>query len=105
MIDEDKLRAAVATAVTGIVKAILEATRDIARNDEAPQPEYLTPSAAASFASVTPETIRRWVRAGKLRGYASGRYVRVKRAELEALLRDGSPATMSPEARAMRDFG
>lgn len=96
---ETKIRA----AVEALVSALVEAAR-------APQPdppaEYLTTAGAAQLASVTPETVRRWVRDQKLRGYRSGRFVRVKRADLEQLLKGDRAAlsSMTPEQRAEMDF-
>lgn len=53
-------------------------------------------------------TIRRWVRAGKLRGYRAGRVLRVRRDELDRMLATGRHAPSkasndeSPEELAMR---
>lgn len=75
--------------------------------------EYLSPASAAKLAEVTPETIRRWVKAGKLTRYGvSGkkkrtRVLRVSRLELERLLRsDGAQNDeLSPEQLAEQRFG
>jgi excisionase family DNA binding protein len=57
-------------------------------------------------ASVAEGTIRRWIREGKLVGHKAGRVVRVKRADLEALLRAGGRRDeASPEELARRAFG
>lgn len=69
--------------------------------------EYMSPEQAAEVAKVAPATVRRWVREGKLPGHHAGRRVRVRRAELEEMLRDGprDRTGLSPEAMALRDFG
>lgn len=48
--------------------------------------EYLSVAAAARVASVSPWTIRAWIKAGHLPGYRAGRVLRVKRIELDALM-------------------
>ena len=79
---------------------------------EAIQPdEYLATREAAGIAGVAVGTIRRWVREGRLPEHRAGRVVRVRRSDLEKLLRSGRRRTgdladgLSPEARALRDFG
>lgn len=49
--------------------------------------EYLSTNAAASYADVAAGTIRRWVREGKLYEHRAGRRVRVRRADLDRLLK------------------
>ena len=70
--------------------------------------EYLSPRAAGALAQVAPGTVRRWIREGRLAGHHAGRVLRVRRADLEALLR--RPRVISvdhvePEALARRLFG
>lgn len=66
--------------------------------------EYLTTSAAAVIARVTPGTIRRWVRNKRITKHAAGGRVRISRAELERYL-SGAPANESPSDKARRRFG
>src|SRR5690349_21512095 len=70
--------------------------------------QYLPTRAAARFADVAPGTIRRWIRQGRLASHHAGRVVRVRRADLEMLLRAGqrSPSStdVAPEVLAARDF-
>lgn len=66
--------------------------------------EYLTTSAAAVIARVTPGTVRRWVKRKHLTKHESGGRVRVSRAELERFL-SGAPANESPSDKARRRFG
>lgn len=47
---------------------------------------YLTPEDAAELARVTPETIRRWVRAKRLTRVGDARRVLVRRDDLERLI-------------------
>jgi excisionase family DNA binding protein len=70
--------------------------------------EYLSTRNAANLAQVATGTIRRWIREGRIEGHKAGRVVRIKRAEIETLLRAGSrpPANdESPRALARRMFG
>jgi excisionase family DNA binding protein len=61
---------------------------ELARARAGAADEYLDTGAAARLASVTPDTIRKWCRSGKLTEHRAGeRRLRVRRAELEQLLR------------------
>ena len=66
--------------------------------------EALVTTDAATVASVNEGTIRRWVRAGKLRGYRAGRVLRVRRDELDRMLATGRRPSNdeSPEEMASR---
>jgi len=97
----------------GLRALIAEVVRDELRKLTAPTPddEYLSTRAAASFADVSGGTIRRWIREGKLPPHRAGRLVRVKRSELERMMKDGAGrantakvAAESPEDRARRMF-
>ena len=71
-------------------------------------PERLSTSEAADAANVHPKTIRRWIAEGKLPSERAGREIRVRRADLEHLLRvppSASGSTLTPEQMAERDFG
>lgn len=69
--------------------------------------EYLSTRSAANFADVTPGTVRRWVKAGKLTRHMAGRVVRVSRIELERLLKSGGATNdeETPEQLAAKRFG
>jgi excisionase family DNA binding protein len=70
--------------------------------------EYLSPREAGDTARVAPGTVRRWIREGRLVGHRAGRGLRVRRSDLEVLLkrpRSMIVTTESPEALAARDFG
>lgn len=102
---EQTLRALVLQEVRAEVR---RAVADALRPDE-----FLSPASAAKIAEVKPETIRRWVKAGKLTRFGvSGakkrtRVLRVSRRELEQLLRhDGAQNDeLSPEQLAEQRFG
>lgn len=103
---EQTLRDLVAQEVRAEVRRVVS---DAMRPDE-----YLSPATAAKLAEVTPETIRRWVKSGKLTRFGvSGakkrtRVLRVSRLELERLLRtDGASndEQLTPEQLAERRFG
>jgi excisionase family DNA binding protein len=93
-----------------------ELIREIVRDElrkalaTAPSPaavEYLTTNVAAALACVAAGTIRRWIREGRLEDHRAGRVVRVRREDLETLLRDGGREhdEITPEELARRDFG
>ncbi len=91
-------------ALEGLRTLIAEVVRaELGRSPSQAPDEYMTTGDAAKFAAVAPGTIRRWVRLGKLRDCRAGRRVRVSRADLQRMLRDGTPRNDSstPEQRAM----
>jgi excisionase family DNA binding protein len=70
--------------------------------------QYLPTRVAAEVADVAPGTIRRWIREGRLASHHAGRVVRVRRADLKALLQIGTRQDvndLTPEQLARRDFG
>ena len=80
-----------------------EVTRALAERDT--PAEYLTVAQAADVARVARGTVRRWVREGRLADHRAGRVVRVRRNELDHLMRgqrrgDG----LTPEQQADLDF-
>lgn len=70
--------------------------------------DYVSVAEAAQIAAVSPQTIRAWIRAGKLKQFNAGRVIRVRRPELEALMASpaGSPVSpsreLSPEEEGRR---
>lgn len=70
--------------------------------------ELLSTAEAARYAKVTPRSIRRWLDQGKLRALHAGRELRIRRADLDQLMRTGrrrKAAALTPEQLAERDFG
>jgi excisionase family DNA binding protein len=51
--------------------------------------KLLTPEDAAKFLLVKPETLRGWLRTGKLKGVKAGRLWRVRESDLQAFLKEG----------------
>ena len=98
----DAALASLRALIAQLVEEALAQRAAVAANDE-----YLSPEQAASVARVSPATVRRWVREGKLPGHHAGRRVRVKRSELESLMREGprDRTGLTPEQMALRDFG
>lgn len=102
-------------ALDDLHTALRDLVRDVVREELALRttdvtPEYLSIDAAAQIASVAEGTIRRWIREERVAGYRAGRVLRVKRTDLDALLRVGvrarrPAAQLSPEELAARDFG
>ena len=70
--------------------------------------DYVSVTDAAKIASVQGQTIRSWIRSGRLVGYKAGRVVRVRRSDLEAFLAAGPAAAgnaeLSPEQLADKRF-
>jgi excisionase family DNA binding protein len=88
--------------VADMVRA--EVARQLAERDAKPADGYLPIAAAAELAGVSPATVRRWCRDGKLTEHRVGdRVVRVRRADVERLLDGGGGE--SPEDAAVRRFG
>ncbi len=63
----------------------------------------LTVPEAARRANRDPETIRRWIRAGKLRSQKAGTQHLIDEAELEELLGEDEMLPLPPEWRLMDD--
>lgn len=92
-----RVRVAVREEMRGVMREVLAELKPIASGD------YLSVVEAARIAGVHPETIRLWIRAGRLPRHKSGREWRVMRAELDAFLKAGDkpPASAdTPEERA-----
>ncbi len=92
-----------------LLHVITDAVRQVVREELSKVPErseYLSVREAAEIADVIPGTIRSWIEAGKLGRYQAGRHVRVKRSELDALLRQPSTTDReaSPEEQAFAAF-
>jgi len=64
--------------------------------------ELLSTAEAARYAKVSPRSIRRWLDHGKLRALHAGRELRIRRADLDELMRSGRrrKVELSPEALA-----
>jgi len=102
----------------GLRSLIADIVREVFRDEmhklAAPkQDEYLSTRTAAELADVADSTIRRWIREGRLPPHRAGRLVRVCRADLERMMKDGGRRrdlaadrrAESPEDRARRIFG
>lgn len=57
--------------------------------------KLLTPEDVANVLSVTPRTVKDWLRKGKLKGVKVGRLWRIRELELEAFI--GKPLTEDKE--------
>ena len=93
-------------ALEGLRAFIASVVRDEIGKTAEPE-EYLSTFAAAEVAKVAPGTIRRWVKSGRLREHRAGRLMRIRRTDLERLLREGRPRNDSatPEQIARRKYG
>jgi excisionase family DNA binding protein len=89
--------AALASAFRQLVQTEVAAQVAAALDRRLAAGELLSTAEAAAHARVTPETIRRWVTAGKLTEHRAGREVRVARADLDALLHRGTRAPRNAE--------
>jgi excisionase family DNA binding protein len=87
IIPPEDLRAMLQAAVReGIRVALAQARAGGAEEDG-----YLSVQRAADYADVHPDTIRAWIKAGKLLGYRAGRELRVLRSDLRRFLADVGP--------------
>jgi excisionase family DNA binding protein len=59
--------------------------------------EYLTVIEIAEHLKLNPQTIRNWIDAGSLPAVRVGRRVRIRRADLDRLLAQGTTATAQPQ--------
>jgi len=75
-------------AIRTIVREELRPIREALATLKAPaaEAELMTAAEAAELARCTPETIRAWVRAGKLKRYGANGRLRVRRDEVLKLL-------------------
>jgi excisionase family DNA binding protein len=91
--------------VEDALRKVLREERSRASQAPGPDDHFLSVADAAALASVTPGTIRKWVKEHKLVRYGTRRVLRVRRSELLALLAgpDDSSDDLSPEALADRD--
>jgi excisionase family DNA binding protein len=98
MFDQDAFRA----LLLGVVREVL---REELGARPAATEEYLSVARAAEVADVTAGTIRTWMSEGRLARFRAGRELRVRRADLERLLRGEAPGTeASPEEAAEAYF-
>ena len=101
LIDETQLRAFISDEV-----------RRVVRDEIATKPataEYLSVGEAAKLASMSCQTIRKWIRHGRLARHAVGRSLRILRSDLERALAAPAPRRAklvpeSPEELAARAF-
>jgi excisionase family DNA binding protein len=100
--------ASLASAIAELVRVEVDARVRAALAERPAVPELLSTSEAAQYAKVTPRSIRRWLDQGKLQGLHAGRELRIRRADLDKLMRTGrqrKAAELTPEQLAARDFG
>ena len=96
------------TSLESILEPLIERVVRRVMGEASDETGYLSTAQAAAFASVSQHTIRRWVRRGELTRHMAGSQLRVRRDELENLLRcEVVPidSKLSPEERAKRRFG
>jgi excisionase family DNA binding protein len=80
--DRRLVRQEVRAAVNEVLAPVLEQVRTGAATDVA----YLSVERAAAVAEVHPDTIRAWVKAGRLPEHRAGRELRIRRDELHRFL-------------------
>ncbi len=51
--------------------------------------DLLDTGQVAVYAKVSRDTVRRWIREGRLKCYGAGRSIRIKKSELDALMKPG----------------
>ncbi len=99
--------ASLARAIAELVRVEVDARVRAALAERPAAAELLSTAEAARYAKVTPRSIRRWLDQGKLRALHAGRELRIRRADLDALMRGGrrrEPSGRSAEelARSLR---
>lgn len=100
--------ASLARAIAELVRVEVDARVRAALAERPAVDELLSTAEAAQYAKVTPRSIRRWLDQGKLRALHAGRELRIRRADLDELMRGGrrqTAAELTPEELAARDFG
>jgi excisionase family DNA binding protein len=63
------------------------------RRQRVTETPLMTKAEAAAYMRVTPRTLDRWVKAGRLARYRVGSTTRFKRADLDALVKPDEPAS------------
>ena len=97
-----------ASAIRHLVQAEVAAQVAAVLAERSAVAEVLSTAEAARYAKVSPRSIRRWLDEGKLRALYAGRELRIRRADLDELMRGGRRrrvAELTPEQLAERDFG
>jgi excisionase family DNA binding protein len=99
--------ASLTRAIAELVRVEVDARVRTALADRPAVPELLSTAEAAQYARVSPRSIRRWLDQGKLRALRAGRELRIRRVDLDQLMRCGRrrSAGLTPEQLAARDFG
>lgn len=99
--------ASLASAIRQLVQAEVAAQVAAALAERPAVAELMSTGEAAQYAKVTPRSIRRWLDQGKLQALHAGRELRIRRADLDELMRGGRrrKAALTPEQLAERDFG
>jgi excisionase family DNA binding protein len=100
--------ASLARAIAELVRVEVDARVRAALAELPAVEELLSTAEAARYAKVSPRSIRRWLDQGKLRALHAGRELRIRRADLDQLMRGGrrrKAAELTPEQLAARDFG
>lgn len=94
--------ASLARAIAALVRVEVDARVRAALAERPAVAELLSTGEAAQYAKVTPRSIRRWLDQGKLRALHAGRELRIRRADLDQLMRGGRrrKIELSPEALA-----
>lgn len=100
---------AVADEMADLRRAIDALKASIQANAPAAAPlEYASADEAAAIAGVRPQTVRRWIGRGLLRGHRAGRLLRVRVDELRTFLATNAARPTDPpddELLARRLFG
>lgn len=100
--------ASLACAIAELVRVEVDARVRAELAERSAVAELLSTAEAARYARVSPRSIRRWLDQDKLRALHAGRELRIRRADLDQLMRGGrrrKAAELTPEQRAARDFG
>lgn len=110
---ETAIRDAVAEAIGPLLGELRALKQQLANLQQgggpAEEEAFLSISAAAALVGVGPAAIRNWIRVGRLPRHGRGHFVRVRRADLVAMMTGGEevamPCDMKELAQAMRQRG
>jgi excisionase family DNA binding protein len=105
---DDHLRELMRQAVEDAIDAKLGSL--VSHRDRPEHPEYLTTKEAARIARVEPDTVRDWLKSGRLARHGTTRHLLVRLDQLEAFLSTAATGESEPtdealEARAIALVG
>ena len=87
---EDALQATMRAAIRDVVREEIRSALAERRSVSSVEDAYFSVEDAAAFAAVHPDTLRAWIKAGRLPEHRAGRELRIRRSELRRFLAAGA---------------